>query len=560
MGFGKLLWIAALALLSARVALAAEDTKGCPSKDVLQKRFDWQNDHNGGGYGYYFIKRDDKGNVQVVNPTATQLDFALNNAKGDDDALRFLWGTHCAYPDDAGVSSRLAERRKSYLARTGMSEAAETSLHQAMIDVAAAKEETAKLCKQDRGDGALGIVAAVVCDHRAGELLRLAWDAEDRGKQDIVYPAAAVAACAVLNEQRKWSYPTYRLCLEDRAAAGADQLTAALGKAGAGPLARARFLADFEIGVATLDLLAKDVTKHDKGYPDDAKYYDDVREQVEKKYLPVFRTWEATLREIEAWVPTLKDGPGYAEGCEEKYTKLLQRYVDTALPKGKAKDDALLDVLQDPVGYRLSEALAECHLALGDEEEGKAIRDFILGGGVRVTGPHDAVFQALDRGAKGSKYENITTWVTEPNRQDLVPAGPLSGVPTHRMNKGTAGNVIVPEVKIGSVSVKGDQATLTFPKNVGDYHYMQCEPDYAHVVRVDEYGYVHYGQKNCKEKVTKYDATPPPITIDASAGKRLAKGVALLYVGGREGSKDAAIPLWARKGDDVFWAIGVSAP
>ena len=42
---------------------------------------------------------------------------------------------------------------------------------------------------------------------------------------------------------------------------------------------------------------------------------------------------------------TLSGGPGYAEGCDATYTKLLQDYVDKAVPE--AKGDALLKALRD---------------------------------------------------------------------------------------------------------------------------------------------------------------------------------------------------------------------
>lgn len=112
------------------------DTEGCPSVDVLSRRFKTQSDANGGGFGYYPAKYDDRRVPHVVPPSEQYVaDYLAGKKSGsltppsDDESLRLFWGTRCAFPDLPYVEDALNELRRRYVARTGVTMETERRYH-----------------------------------------------------------------------------------------------------------------------------------------------------------------------------------------------------------------------------------------------------------------------------------------------------------------------------------------------------------------------------------------------------------------------------------------------
>ncbi len=557
------------------------DLLSCPAQSVLATRFSTQSNGNGGGFGYYAAAYDENRQPSIVNPKESWLaDYVADQAAGRipsaDEKLTFLWGLRCAYPELPYVQTAFETVRAAWLKDTGVSPETEAAWHTLKVDAARSgaqqaascpagdawhPEDPAHLARQYALCGGMSApkAAASLLDHL---------DVQD----DDVVAAGIVVQCAGLMPRSGDGQPTngaywdWKTC--ERVATRFDRasLDAALTTQGASDWVRLAFEVEVETARASLDRLAPGFATFEKGWPATHKMFDATVAQVDEKYAPMLEKWRPTLDAVDAWVEELRGGPGFAEGCSDRWGGEIQRYLTES--GVTAHGTALWEVLREPVGVGLLEAYGLCRSQTGAPGYGDMIANDAVAGVVRVTRWHrglDDALRAVVRADGTFNGERLPPEVSQARlsfafdpdvaRQwlrapDKAPEQPYSF-----------------EEAVSAIVVKGDVATITFPKRTGTASVpTDCSPDYSHVARIDEFGKLWYDWKCASSKTVSVNETYRPVEIPAweaggiAAGTRVAvelegQGVEWrVEEGGPTAVKGNVV--WVKKGSDIIQAVG----
>ncbi|MES2640895.1 MAG: hypothetical protein V4850_15505 [Myxococcota bacterium] len=567
-----------------KAAPQSGDTKGCPTPDILSRRFSTQSNANGGGFGFYAAKYDDNRQPSIVPPSEKWVtDYVNFEAAGSrpspEEQLRTLWGTRCAYPDLDYVKTGLEAARARFHADTGVSPETERQYSLARVNINDWIDGNAAVCDGKpfpEDDPIRGLFQKATCtgfnDGWLAAFVFTQMDTVSEHSADVFWPAALVGLCGTLldgngmGDPATSEYIRFRQCKTELDKVTPEALDASLAKHAPNKVAALSFRMFYERGVGRMAKYDAKVTSIEKGYPATKKMYDDAVTQVDEKYTPILAKWQPTLTGIDDWMKTLSGGPGYAEGCAPTYTKMLQDYVDTAVPE--AKGDALLRALRDPVGYRLTEALAMCHymLDLTNVTRSRAMRDVLLAGGDRISGRHQAVEMLVKRSLEGplnyrgqrvidgiTPIETLAAWPS--NAVDQTLGAPPKPPADPRYGRPWSEDVVV------SVKPQGDTAVITFQKRTGTATITDsCTYDYSHIAGIDMWGNFLYDVVSCKTHDIKVDTTQTAALVPIDQVAKVTPGtkVALVYAqGGSEAPKPANV-VYVTKGNDVIWAGGVS--
>lgn len=590
-------WLAAL-LASAvpAVALAATpklprlperegDLVACPTQEVLATRFSTQNDMNGGGFGYYAAAYDDSRKPSIVNPKPQWvIDYANDQAAGRiptaDEKLTFLWGLRCAYPELDYVQTAFETVRTQWLKDTGVSPETEAAWHTLQVDVGRSSRQQAASCPAGdswhREDPAWLARQYVLCGGlHAPQALGNLLDVYDVGHDTIVAAGVVTQCAAVLprsgdGRDPNGAYWDWRLCQDVAKTYDRASLDEALKAAGVSDWVRLAFQVKAETASAKLDALGPAFAKFEKGWPAVPKMYDAAVVLVNEKYVPMLEKWRPTLDAVDVWAEELRGGPGFAEGCAERWGGEVKRYL--AESGVEAQGTALWEVLREPVGVGLLEAYALCRSQTGFPGYAEMVTDDALAGVHRVTRWHRALHDALKASVRGDG-----TWQGQPLPPAVVQV-PFSAQFEPDVARGwlrvsdrAPERPYSYEETVASVSVKGDVATITFPKRSGTAQIpTDCSPDYSHVARIDEFGRFWYDWKCASSKTVSVNETFRPVEVPAWQAERIAVGVKVamdlqgqgtryrVEEGGPSAVKGDVV--WVKKGKDIVWAVGFSAP
>ncbi|MDP2304811.1 MAG: hypothetical protein Q8P18_02130 [Pseudomonadota bacterium] len=568
-----------------KAAPQSGDTAGCPAPETLALRFSHQSDANGGGFGFYAAKYDDNRRPSIVPPSEKWVtDYVAGEAAGSkpspEDQLRTLWGTRCAYPDLDYVKTGLELVRTRYHEATGVSPETERQHSLARVNLNAWADGRNALCDGKpfpEADPVRGLLQKATCTgFNDGWLAAFVFTQMDTApaaeSDDAFWPAAFVGLCGTLlkgdgmGDPATSEYVKFRQCKTELDKVTPEALDAAIEQHAPNQAAALSFRMFYEKGVGRMARYDAKITSIEKGYPATKRMYDDAVVQVEETYAPILVQWQPTLTGIDDWMKTLSGGPGYAEGCAPTYTQMLQDYVDVAVPE--AKGDALLRALRDPVGYRLTEALAMCHymLDMTDVSRSRAMRDVLLAGGDRISGRHQAVELLVKRSLEGplnyrgqrvidgiAPIETLAKWPS--NAVDQTLGAPPKPPADPRYGRPWAEDVVV------SVKPQGDTAVITFQKRTGTATITDsCTYDYSHIAGIDMWGNFLYDVVSCKTHDIKVDTTQTAAVVPIDQVAKVTPGVKVTLVyrqGGSEEPKPANV-VFVTKGNDVIWAGGVS--
>ncbi len=426
------------------------------------------------------------------------------------------------------------------------------------------KREAMAICGVDRQTPGTGLIAAVACDLHEDTYGRVATTAirhmDAGGEKSVLAPAAFVAACGGLFTMKKTrrdpayvDYVTYRMCRLEQAKVDDKALAAALDAAKQDDKVKQLVLDRYHAGVARLDEVTDLVAEHETTWPTDKAMFDETVKQVNQKYMPIFDRWTSTFQAIEDWYQKIPEGgPSVIEGCAAKYQKLLAKYVATVAPK--AKGNALLEALKDPVGFHLSEALAVCYMEVEDPIHARAFASWYLKGGKRVEGWHEALWDAIAANTAGAHYDGkkLSNWVGSGHRLDAVAPDQA----WHALDSYTA-NTSEEEDTVAAVKKQGDHVEITWKtKTSKEREAYDCVTDYGHVSSVDEYGKFHYDE-HCKYEMVTEHSTRRPLLVLAADATRVKPGTTVAVIYGSD-TKGEHTVLWVKQGDDVVWAAGIT--
>lgn len=557
----------------------AGDLVHCPTQEILSRRFPNQSDRNGGGFGYYAAAYDANRVPGIVDPDpawveAYVADEAAGKVPEPEEKLAYLWGLRCAYPEIDYVKAGFEQVRAEWLAETGVRPETEAAWHTLLADAVASDDQRAASCP--KGDAfayddpaklarQVHLCGGMRKDLAAGALL----EALDGG--DPVVAAGFVGYCPDFFEQSgngdplPSDYWDYKVCQRVAATFTPVSLDAALREDGVSDYVRLKFQVEAEQGLAALERRKAGYAKLEKGWPGVKAMWDATVAQVDKKYIPLLAKWQPTVDEIDPWLATLHDGPAAAEGCAEKWSGALQRYV--AASKVAADDQALVDVVRDPIGAGLLEAYAVCRSQTGDPGFGEMVSASLLPGTMRVTRWHHGLVDALTAAPangtyKGQKLPPDTTIVRFSFAFEPDPARRwLPGVPNARRDPPYSF-----EETVKAVKDEGETVLITFPTRSGTEQVgTDCAFDYSTIDKIDAWGKVYYVYR-CKSSVTRpVDDSFRSVRVPKWQAERVAAGtkVAVFVTGGgnyRVGSGGSS-PLTGAlvtvsRGDDVIWAGG----
>ena len=582
-GFGSSSAVAATPALP-RLPEREGELVACPTQEVLATRFSTQSNGNGGGFGYYSAAYDDNRVPSIVRPRAEAVDaYVHDQAPGRiptaDEKLTFLWGLRCAYPEVDYVKDAFDAVRADWLATTGVSKETEAAWHTLQADAGRSGRLRAGSCPDGDAwhpeDPAHLARQYVLCGGMAprpaeGNLL----DALDVAADPVV-AAGVVTQCAE-NLPREGdgrdpngAYWDWKVCTDVAATYDREALDAALVAGKVDDWSRLAFEVEAEKARAQLDRLAPGFAKFEKGWPAAPRLYAAAVAQVNEKYVPMLEKWRPTLDEIDVWTDELRGGPGFAEGCADRWGGLMQKYL--AESGVKPTGSALWEVLREPVGVGLLEAYALCRSQTGAPAYAQMVTDNALAGVHRVSRWHRGLVDALHAGVRADG-----TWQGQPLPPAVVQvpfSAEFSADPARawlRVSDRAPDQPYSYEETLAGVSVKGEIATLTFPKRSGTASVpTNCAPDYSHVARIDEFGKFWYDNLCTGSKTVSVNETFRPVEVPAWEAAKLASGmkVAVQLLPGTsyrvEEGGPSAVPgevVWANKGADLVWAVGFAAP
>ena len=557
------------------------DLVACPTQEVLATRNSAQNDMNGGGYGYYSVSYDSNRVPSIVNPRESAvIDYMNDEAPGRipsaDEKLTFLWGLRCAYPELSYVQTAFETTRAKWLADTGVSRETEAAWHTLQTDFVRSGKQEAASCPQgdawhteDPGHLARQYVlcGGLAAPKAVGNLL----DALDVNDDDIV-AAGVVAECGAGmprsgdGRSTNSAYWDWKVCQRVASRFDRESLDAALKGAGVSDWVRLAFEVKVETSRAKLDALAPGFATFEKGWPSGPKMFDATVAQVDEKYVPMLEKWRPTLDAVDVWVEELRGGPGFAEGCADRWGGEIRRHIKESgvAPKGTA----LWEVVRDPVGVGLLEAYALCRSQTGFPSYGDMVAKDAAAGVWRVTRWHRGFVDALKANARGDG-----TFNGEKLNPDISQAGmsvqfePDVARAWLRVSEKPPEKPYSYEETVAGIAVNGEKATITFPKRSGTASVpTDCTPDYSHVARIDEYGKFWYDWKCAGSKTFSVNETFRPVEIPVWEAKGIAAGVKVAvqlagqgtYYRVEEGGASAVQGdvVWVKKGSDVIAVAG----
>jgi hypothetical protein len=365
---------------------------------------------------------------------------------------------------------------------------------------------------------------AALCGRPGERSLAAAWRGMDDGDDSPLFPAVAVMSCIRLS-----GYDNWRICAWDAGHVEEAALSAALAEALPDAGRRERFLAAYRAGTAKIEEVRAEMTEHEHGYPKDKEHFDHVLSEVQADAVAM-RPFMGALHDLESLVLAVKKGPGFAAGCAEKWTPMLQAYLDKAtLP--------LPDAFRTAPGVLLTEATSFCLGMVGDQEGSRDLHD-LIGHGEVFEGEHAALATRLGRGVVGE----LKTRTLPPWRQVMRDA-------------------FAPGAPVASVKVSGDTAHLTF-KHVShkDVEYYGCKQgkitgfntsgDHVQVER----------EEHCKSRPITVDETEPPVDVPAADAAKVSPGTTVhLRRGGRDRRDPHGRVLWVHRGGQLIWIFGFHA-
>lgn len=549
-------------------------TLGCPTVDVLSRRFPTQSDGNHGGYGYYMASWSDTGVPSIAEPSE---DFLQRLAAGqlsgramsEDDKLRTLWGLHCAYPRVDAVTRTLETTRAAYTAATGVSPATEERLHKLAIDTVAWDQQRRDVCGSGKpwpADDEAGFLLKGVCGGFHDDVLAgYAFRHIDHGDASPVYGGAVVGMCGEVLTGDGEGNPTggeyflWRQCAAEPVDEAA--LTATLAAKAANPVAAALWQAWYERGRARIAAWREPMAAREQETPALRTAWDDAVARVSQVWHPALQRWRGDLDAIDAWMTTVSKNPSDPGSCDADLAPRLQAYVDAAAPG--AKGEAVLAVLKDPIGYRFTEALALCYHLKGQRALSTMWRDLLLADGLRIEGEHQGLQTLLVNNAGYGSY----------NGQPLPLTAPGHGLVLAQMEESwsrrTLGSPTPPDQlrqlnsygteKIAGVSVSGDVATLTFVHHTATFdELVGCQTDYSKPLRIDEWGYIIYADKGCRRENVTVDDTQVPSHVPAWQVKGLKAGDTVIIQRRGDPTPPDLSLAWIKRGADIVWAAGAT--
>ncbi|MFN7144101.1 MAG: hypothetical protein ACK4YP_10010 [Myxococcota bacterium] len=559
-----------------KAAPQSGDTKGCPSVQVLSRRFSFQSDGNGGGYGYYPVKFDANRQPNVVNPTEASIQKLVNNelpgSRMDlDEQLRMAWGTRCAYPDLAYVKTGLDTLRQRYTEQTGVTSETAKRWHLLNVDTVAFDEQYRAVCNGQGWpyeDPESGFIGKATCGGYKNEWLAdFAFTAIDHGETSAIYPAAVVGLCGEelqgdgMGDPAGSEYFLWRQCVDEAARVDRAALEARLAEKAPNDVAATSFLVWYEKGLGRIEKWRPKMEETEQTHPAARQAYEDASAKVAETWSPALQQWRGELDAVDAWLEAVGKNPRDTGTCEVDLAGKLQAYVDAT---GAAKGDTLLERLKDPVGYRFTEALTLCWHLKGDRDLAKLWRDILLSDGIRVEGEHQGMQTLLIRNAGYGQYKGEAVPLTAPGRR-LVLAREDETWAQRTLGRAESAdrlaqsNVYTAE-KVAGVSINGEVATLTFPRRTGTFdRTVGCQNDYTKLLRIDQWGYLHYAQKGCKVETYTADITQAPSRVPAWQAK-LVKAGDTVYLPRKTGEPVDVDLAWVKRGSDVIWAGGAKAP
>lgn len=553
----------------------------CPTQEVLATRFSTQNDMNGGGFGYYSASYDANRQPSIVNPKEQGVvDYINDEAAGRiptaDEKLTFLWGLRCAYPELEYVKTGFESVRAKWLADTGVSEETESAWHTLEADHQKSGKQQGASCPS--GDAwhpenpALLARQYVLCGGLSapkamGNLL----DALDIADDDIVAAGVVVQCGAAMpksgdGRSANGAYWDWKMCQRIASRFDRQSLDAALKAADVSDWVRLSYQVKVETARASLDRLAPGFATFEKGWPSGPKMFDATVAQVDEKYVPLLEKWGPTLDAVDLWVEELRGGPGFAEGCADRWGDEIRRYIKESgvAPKGTA----LWDTIRDPIGVGLLEAYGLCRSQTGFASYGEMIAQDVAAGAYRVTRWHRGFADALRANARGDgtfNGEKLNPDISQARlsvqfEQDVARAW-------LRVPEKAKDNPFSYEETVSAISVSGDTATITFPKRSGTATIAtDCSPDYSHIARIDEYGKFWYDWKCAGSKQVSVNETFRPIEIPAWQATGIAAGVKVAVDLAGQGTsyrveEGGSTPVkgdvvWVKKGSDIIAACG----
>ncbi len=575
------------------------DLVACPTQEALSRRFSTQSDMNGGGFGYYSAAYDDNRQPSIVNPSRQGVeDYVNDQAAGHvpdaDEKLTFLWGLACAYPELDYVQTAFQTVRGAWLADTGVSPETEAAWHSLEADHARSDPQQAASCPNGDAwhteDPAHLARQYALCGGmnpaKATANLLDGLDVATPAVNEWVIAAGVVIQCAGGMPQSgdgrstNGAYWDWKTCEDVAARYSHAALDTQLKNEGVSDYVRLDYEVKAEESKAKLDKLSTGFATFEKGWPATKHLYDATVAQVSARYVPMLAKWGPTLDDVDVWVEQLRGGPGFADGCADKFGGEMQSYLKDSVANGAAlgKGDALWQVLREPVGVGLLEAYALCRGQTGFPGYGDMVAKDALAGVERVTRWHrgfDDALRAENRtdgmfvAGAGSAGERLPpeaqqarlSFAFEPDAartwlrvSDKAPDKPYSY-----------------EETVAGISTVGDVTTVSFPKRSGTESVpTNCSADYSHIARIDEFGKFWYDWKCLGSMNVTVNDTYRPVQIPAWQAGKVAVGtkVAVELEGqGTEYRIEEGGPtpvkadlVWVKKGADIVWAAGFGVP
>lgn len=560
-----------------KAAPQSGDTAGCPSVEVLSRRFNTQNDANGGGYGYYPVSWDANRQPSVVRPSQEAITRLIAGETAGrpldlDDKLQTMWGTRCAYPDVDYVKTGLDTLRAQYTKETGVSPETEARWHKLMVDTVAFSEGKYAVCGDGKGwpmgDDEAGFFLKATCGgYRNDVIVGYAFRHLDHSDPSPVWRAAVVGVCGEVlkgdgaGTPSGFEYHRWRQCKAELEGIDEAALESYLREKAPNPVAAAAFQVWYEKGRGRIAAYAEPMAKVEQATPAVRQAWEDASTKVNEVWHPALEKWRGELDALDAWEARMAKDPSQPGACDAELTPKLQAYVKATAPG--AKGEQLLAVLKDPVGYRFSSALALCHRLLGRKHLTDMWRDVLLSGGVRVEGEHQGMQELLIHNAGYGKYNGQPVPLAPPGGGLVLAlveeswAQKTIGRPTPQDQLSSLKRYSVE--KVASIKVEGDQALLTFVRHTGTVDRITgCKTDYSRLLQIDQWGYLHYAETGCRSETVTVDMTQVPSHVPAWQVAHLKVGDTVIIDWRGDPTPPDLDLAWIKRGADVVWAAGVT--
>jgi hypothetical protein len=318
------------------------------------------------------------------------------------------------------------------------------------------------------------------------------------------------------------------------------------------PTVQSAFLARVAGVRQQLEELAPKMREHEQGYPGDKLFFDDAWKQVKQGFEPRLRNTRRQLAEIFAWQEQVAKGPGFAGDCVPRFNKMLADYVRSVVAKPKSNE--LVEVMRDPIGSQIAEALAICHerKSNGFDSDADAIRSRILPLSTRRAWSNsDALVGWLSLPRTSKLYKNQATDLSARDTYDIALPSPFG-----EQNIAGDGEIGL-GTPVASVTTAKGKALLKFKRIVEVNHIAANCHATNRLSYIDAAGHAVYEQ-DCKgTKRVVDDFTQAPITVPLADARKITVGSTVEF-SARSNSGDARIRFVHNRAGDMVYAVGIT--